>query len=54
MSGTEKVKTSVEMTKYVAKSFVSENKLFIEFTPLDFQTAVFQRLELFWAIKSDK
>ena len=33
--------------KFVSKSFDSENKLFIEFTPLGFQTGVFQRLGLF-------
>ena len=32
---------------YLSKYFDSDNKSFIEFTPLDYQTGVFQRLGLF-------
>ena len=32
---------------YLSKYFNSENKSFIEFTPLGYQTGVFQRLGLF-------
>ena len=39
---------------YLSKYFDSENKSFIEFTPLGYQTGVFQRLGRFCAIKIDK
>ena len=39
---------------YLSKYFNSENKSFIEFTPLGYKSGVFQRLGLFRAIKIDK
>ena len=39
---------------YLSKYFDSENKSFIEFTPLGYQTRVFQRQGLFELSKIDK
>ena len=38
----------------LSKYFDSENKSFIEFISLGYQTGVFQSLGLFWAIKTTK